>query len=127
MLEIVQDLGMRYANPDSTHRRNYVKVKCICGAEYAIRSDEVKQRKSCKCCHKQKKIIIPIGETFGRLTIVEDLGNPGPKRERKVRAQCSCGNTKDVLWRTVRDGSCRSCGCLLQEARTKQKKSKTLT
>ncbi|PGK51153.1 hypothetical protein CN918_25525 [Priestia megaterium] len=127
MLEIVQHLGMRYANPDSTHRRNYVKVKCTCGAEYAIRSDEVKQRKSCIYCHNHKKIQIPIGETFGRLTIIEDLGNPGPKRERKVRALCSCGNTKDVLWRTVRDGSCRSCGCLLQEARKKQKRVELLS
>jgi len=126
MLEIVQDLGMRYANPDSTHRRSYVKVKCTCGAEYAIRSDEVKQRKSCKSCHKQKKIQIPIGEKFGRLTITEDLGNPGPRRERMVRARCECGNTTDTLWRTIRDGSSRSCGCLLQELRKSKKRVKLL-
>lgn len=50
-----------------------------------------------------------IGETFGRLTILESL--PGCK----VRCACSCGNETIKRWHLVNKGETTSCGCFHKE------------
>lgn len=55
------------------------------------------------------------GQKFGRLTVIK-------KCDYKINkglvwlCQCECGNTKEVASKSLRDGKCRSCGCLKQES-----------
>ena len=53
-----------------------------------------------------------LGEIFGRLTVVEDVGRD---KHRQVlwRCVCSCGSNKDVIATAaaLRRGSYTSCGC----------------
>ena len=54
------------------------------------------------------------GQKFGRLTVIS-------KCDYKINGglvwlcQCECGNTKEVASKSLRDGKCKSCGCLKQE------------
>lgn len=59
---------------------------------------------------------IQIGQRFGKLVVIEDLGyrkqNSRNKRERWVLCKCDCGNTKEVDTNTLHTGRVHSCGCL---------------
>ena len=58
------------------------------------------------------------GQVFGRWTVV------GPRHVRRSipiwRCRCSCGSEKWVVSQTLRNGSSRSCGCLLREETAKR-------
>lgn len=63
-----------------------------------------------------------MGQTFGRLKVIaeaEPQQGPGRKRTR-WQVLCSCGNTKEVNTRELRNGTTRSCGCLRQETSAAQ-------
>ena len=65
------------------------------------------------------KIEIPLGEKFGRLTVIEDLGicilpNSNTKC-RNVKCRCDCGNVISAQWSNVKYGNKKSCGCLQSE------------
>lgn len=64
--------------------------------------------------NRKPKAIIPVGKTFGRLTVIERV-IPSPRRPI-VRCKCSCGKTHDVLLSSLTKGNTRSCGCLLAES-----------
>lgn len=58
---------------------------------------------------------IKVGEKFGMLTLLEDLGvkevgNKG-RRLRVGLFQCECGNIKEIMTSKVKNGSTISCGC----------------
>lgn len=59
------------------------------------------------------KFIDITGQKFGRLTALEHIGHS------KWRCMCVCGNEKIVSSGHLRDGHCRSCGCLYEENRIK--------
>lgn len=63
-----------------------------------------------------KKIDL-IGQVYGRLTVLEDVGRRGSFV--LWRCQCSCGNIVDVVSGQLRSGKTKSCGCLSQESRSK--------
>ena len=56
-----------------------------------------------------------LGETFGRLTIVEDLGSVGHKQ--RVRARCACGEYWSGKVALLLNGHTASCGCLYKASR----------
>lgn len=62
---------------------------------------------------------VNVGECFGRLTIVKDLGvyqKEGTKlRRHYVECLCECGNKKIVSLTSLLQGSILSCGCLKKE------------
>ena len=55
-----------------------------------------------------------IGQKFGRLTVIG-------KCDYKINkgavwlCQCECGNTKEVTGKSLKSGTCKSCGCLKKE------------
>lgn len=53
-----------------------------------------------------------IGTSYGRLTIMEDLGVHN--KNRKVLCNCECGNTCEVFVCNLKKGNTTSCGCLLK-------------
>jgi hypothetical protein len=54
---------------------------------------------------------IPTGATFGRLTVLEDLG------ATRVKCQCQCGVTINGYRNNLRGGHSRSCGCFNEESK----------
>ena len=52
---------------------------------------------------------VKIGEKFGKLTVLEDLGMV--KGTRKVLYRCDCGNKRKVQYTNIKYGA-KSCGCL---------------
>lgn len=63
-----------------------------------------------------RSFVVPIGETFGRSTVVSSLDGPG---KRMVRCRCSCGKDFSVLLASLKSGNTVSCGCSLVDSRTK--------
>lgn len=58
------------------------------------------------------------GDKFGRLTIikeVEGISYPPNTRIRRFLCVCDCGNEKIVRYDYLKNGKCKSCGCLVLE------------
>jgi hypothetical protein len=62
-----------------------------------------------------RRMPLPAGERYGRLTVLED----SRPRKRGVWCLCDCGATVKVLAENLRTGNTRSCGCLDRERRLK--------
>jgi hypothetical protein len=67
------------------------------------------------------KIIIPQGEVFGRLTVIEEA----EKQHGRIAylCQCECGNQVIVSANKLRKGHTQSCGCLKKERTSEAKKT----
>lgn len=65
-----------------------------------------------------------INQKFGRLTVI----GPAPNRGKRTYwlCQCECGNTKEILTDSLRNGNTLSCGCLHKEKMVELCKSKTI-
>lgn len=62
------------------------------------------------------------GQTFGRLTVDHYVGSD-PVRGPTWLCLCSCGVSIDAFTRNLRDGTTKSCGCLLAEYRANMKEN----
>lgn len=69
------------------------------------------------------------GQVFGRLTVISHAGTKGEGKQRSNLwlCKCECGNEKTTLASSLKQGSCKSCGCLHREssARNIQKVDRT--
>ena len=93
-------------------------VRCDCGREKVVLAHNLKRgmTKSCGYCYKlapdfhadKRKNLI--GQRFGRLVVVEDLGH------KKVRCHCDCGNDHITSKSSLTKGATISCGCAMKEA-----------
>ncbi len=54
------------------------------------------------------------GDLFGRLTVIAEIPHPKGVR-RETICKCQCGNYCWAELRKLRDGTVRSCGCLLRD------------
>ena len=54
------------------------------------------------------------GVKFGMLTVLEDGKGlyEGKQKRRSVVCKCDCGNTKEVILKSIKVGKLKSCGCL---------------
>lgn len=59
---------------------------------------------------------IEIGQKYGRLTVVEQVGK-AKNGTYVFRCVCDCGGEKDVHSSALRNNLTRSCGCLYKESR----------
>ena len=60
----------------------------------------------------RKHIPIPVGTTYGRLTILEQPPQQRGKGNYLYFCQCGCGNTGWFYSYKLRSGHTQSCGCL---------------
>lgn len=69
------------------------------------------------------KRINPIGQVYGRLTVLKELEPKvySGKATRRVLVSCECGSAKEVGLNQLRVGETQSCGCLHKEIATKTK------
>ena len=63
--------------------------------------------------YNMPKLIDLTGQTFGRLTVIERIPNKWTGGTRWL-CQCKCGNTKDILARSLVSKKTTSCGCAYQ-------------
>lgn len=67
------------------------------------------------------------GQRFGRLTVMKEAGRTADGRIR-WQCLCDCGNiTETPSTKTLRNGTCRSCGCIQKERPNKQTHGKSHT
>lgn len=60
------------------------------------------------------------GQRFGRLVVIKEAGRSSDGRVRWL-CKCDCGNyTSTPSTKTLRNGTCRSCGCIEKEKPNKQ-------
>jgi hypothetical protein len=95
------------------------KCQCECGNIVNVVSDYLQNdhTRSCGCYKRarasetQKKDLI--GQKFGRLTVLEDVG----RSHRCViwKCLCECGNIVNVTSSHLQDGTTQSCGCYNRE------------
>ena len=61
-------------------------------------------------------MVINVGETFSRLTVIEDSGDRTKECGIIWLCKCICGSLTKVRTADLRRGHTKSCGCLHQEA-----------
>lgn len=72
-----------------------------------------------------KRIEIPIGTKYGRLTVIKEVDKVGS--HRAFLCKCECGNIKVYRLSNIRKGTTKSCGCLHKENSRKAKRFDDLT
>lgn len=112
---------------DSTgHKRTRWLCRCECGKELIINGHALRSgnSKSCGCVRKEKLIqrnisnsSVHVGDVYGKLTVIKDLGmrqqKARNKNERWSLCQCSCGSAPiEVKNNMLQSGWKKSCGCL---------------
>lgn len=107
----------------SGKRGSRVEAVCECGIikEYQLSKIACGHTKSCGCYRREDSSKF-IGFTYGRLTVLEDLGVV--KKFRIVSAKCECGNIKEYYLNSLRKGNTKSCGCFKDDVLFKHGLSK---
>ncbi|MFB3816177.1 MAG: hypothetical protein ACE147_00820 [Candidatus Methylomirabilales bacterium] len=82
-----------------------------CGATFHAYPSIVKAGRGRFCSRTcgQRRIPLPIGQRFGRLTVLEEA--PSVDHRWLWRCRCDCGATVDLWSRQVLTGTAKSCGC----------------
>lgn len=73
-----------------------------------------------------KKLEVPVGTKFARLTVVAELERyrqPNGKTNRIFQCVCECGNEVITKLKSLRHGESSSCGCYQKEAASKSNKT----
>lgn len=83
-----------------------ILCQCDCGNQSTVSGNNLVSghTKSCGCSHRKAAPILP-GTRFGKLTVLEDLG------QKHIKCKCDCGNTTVVQRYNLLYGKTKSCGC----------------
>jgi hypothetical protein len=99
----------------TTHLIRTVRPTQSCGCVRSERAREM-QRTNCRLPRKYESLI---GRTFGRLTVIEDLGirQVSTKSGRFWKCECECGGSVEARTSSLQRkiSPRRSCGCLQRE------------
>lgn len=113
-LTVIEKIGAR-------NGKVYWKCQCECGNICEKQGQYLRANKFTHCgcqtgknLRDEKRSTNLIGQTFGRLTVIEKLTD---RKHGNVvwRCQCSCGNIKDVPTNYLTNGHTTSCGCYFTE------------
>lgn len=102
------------------------EFQCDCGNIVERTGRQVKRgdTQSCGCLRREKLIQrnvdngkkTNVGDRFGALVVIEDLGfrqqASRNKRERWSKCQCDCGNIIEQRNNNLQSGMAQSCGCI---------------
>lgn len=104
------------------------KCQCVkCGDIRSRRRSELNKIKKinksgCSRCHG----IWLVGQKFGRLTVIEDLGYPKDGSGRKLKCLCDCGKETIISQSSVIGGHTKSCGCFAIEKTIERDKARSV-
>lgn len=106
----------------------FVECICLCGTASVLRAaaltSPTKPSISCGCYRAEQSSLLntvemEIGEKFGRLTVIENLGMEvvGDSKRNMILVSCGCGSIPfKVRLDGLKSGNTKSCGCLQKEA-----------
>lgn len=108
-------------NPNSKAKRVRMTAlcECKCGKQQYIEYRSLYDGRTTNCgCEWRKNAsqkhynnnILPIGQIFGNLTVIEDVGMKN--RKHYSRCKCVCGNIIEVSNTHLKSGHTQSCGCI---------------
>lgn len=63
-----------------------------------------------------------IGQRFGRLIVIKQIGIDKRTRQKKWLCKCDCGNMKETITSYLTSGDTSSCGCYRRECETENLK-----
>lgn len=137
MSKLIDETGHRYGRLTVIRREGKSSqglatwlCKCDCGKECVVPGAWLRtgNTKSCGCLNKSQLFngstpSIKIGDKFGKLTIIKELGlrpygNSG-KNRRWYLCECECGNIVEKLGNSLKTGNTQSCGCLTSKGELK--------
>lgn len=119
------------------------KCKCECGNIKIFKAKDIRsgKTKSCGCLVKDTLIqrnqngkgkpniknikIIPTGTKYGKLIVLELLGERTKDRHCIYKCECECGTIINVPGKDLKSGNTQSCGCI--KSRGEEKISQILS
>jgi hypothetical protein len=121
LAKVKNELGSRYGkltviglgDPDKHHNARWL-CRCDCGNKKTVTGTSLRTggTTSCGCIRK----IDEIGHQYGRLTVI-GYAFSGKHKSAYFRCVCSCGKEVFAKGRSLRNGTTKSCGCLMEETR----------
>lgn len=101
----------------------YWLCECSCGTRRIVAGTNLKRgkTKSCGGCKTRDNLL---GRTFGRLTVIARDTTSHSSGHAYWICECECGNQKSISAKHLKDGSTKSCGCLLKERGAKMCRAK---
>ena len=96
-------------NKTDSSNNNYWHCLCDCGLEVDVSATALKTLSTTSCGCAGRSLV---GQTFGRLKVIQ-ASQKGSKNKSKLwKCQCSCGNIVYVGTGHLISGHTKSCGCL---------------
>ena len=97
--------------------------QCECGNRSIVQTGHLNSGSTISCgCERGNHTITRedlIGKTFGRWTVIEEVGRYKNTTIIIWKCRCECGKIKDVLGNALRSGASTSCGCYAKEKTSK--------
>lgn len=109
---------------NSAEGRARWRCKCKCGNETIVLGKHLRSgnTKSCGCLQREraaesnmKRAGSLIGQKFGKLTVIEEVGfftHTNGRKSRLYKCLCECGNYCEVQHQYLAFGDTTSCGCI---------------
>jgi excisionase family DNA binding protein len=111
------------ADSGAGHRgERLVSVRCDCGVEKTVFVHNLRSggTRSCGCALRGYRGGVKIGQRFGRLMVVAEVGMD-KQRHPLFACLCECGVEKTTSGYLLSGGRTRSCGCLRREGKPQMK------
>ena len=118
-----------YECPERKNNKICWHCKCECGNEKDLVGEVLRdgRSKSCGCLKNKIQKQAMIGETFGKLKVLQMIENERSKEGNFIwECQCECGNVLKVSTSNLKSGNTTSCGCTRKEKLIKYNHTKAL-
>jgi hypothetical protein len=112
-------VAIKYTGKIKNHSAVW-EFKCDCGNICEVKANAFFSgaTKSCGCLRSESRIKDITGQRFGRLKAIKRTGKK--KNNSQVwECKCDCGNICEVSSGALKSQKTNSCGCLLNESRSK--------
>lgn len=111
--------------PKLGHKRR-VLCRCSCGATKLVQVCKLRigEIKSCGCLKREltvQRYEVPVGTTFGNLTVIGPSRRRTSKGEAYVIARCRCGKEREAMGKYLRAGLVCDCGRRCAGATTRKR------